>query len=197
VFVLSEQGSSESVTTSHRGQIQFQGADRFLVLDQGQRNEVNKDSGEKVLARFEQYRVLVDSQTVRTDDELPPKALNSLDLLNKPTASNLAELTWRLGLFFGAFNLMLLGVGMSATDPRRASNWNLLFALLTFVVYYNLINLSQSWVANKGVSMWEALAGLHGGALALALALIWWRDNANRLCLQRSRPSPSGSVTPA
>ena len=31
-------------------------------------------------------------------------------------------------------NMLLLGIGLSATNPRRASNWNLLFALLGFVV---------------------------------------------------------------
>ena len=72
----------------------------------------------------------------------------------------------------------MLGIGLSATNPRRASNWNLLFALLTFVVYFNLINLSQAWVANGRVSMGAALLGLHGGVFGLALLLLWWRDHA-------------------
>jgi lipopolysaccharide export system permease protein len=78
----------------------------------------------------------------------------------------------------GAANLLLLGIGLAATNPRRASNWNLLFALLSFLVYYNLVNLTQSWVAGGRVSMGVALLALHGGAFALALALLWWRDHA-------------------
>ena len=38
--------------------------------------------------------------------------------------------------------LVLLGIGLSASNPRRASNWNLLVALLSFIIYYNLINRS-------------------------------------------------------
>ena len=53
----------------------------------------------------------------------------------------------------GGSNLLLLGIGLAATNPRRASNWGLLFALLTFVIFYNLINLSQAWVASGRVSM--------------------------------------------
>ena len=45
-------------------------------------------------------------------------------------------------------NMLLVGVGMSASNPRHASNWNLLFALLGFFAYYNFINLSQAWVGS-------------------------------------------------
>ena len=81
-------------------------------------------------------------------------------------------------MLLAAANLLLLGIGLAATNPRRASNWNLLFALLGFVVYYNLVNLSQAWVASGRFGMALALLGLHGGVFALALALLWWRDHA-------------------
>ena len=71
-----------------------------------------------------------------------------------------------------------MGIGLAATNPRRASNWNLLFALLAFVVYFNLINLTQAWVASSRVGLGAALAGLHGGAFAVSMLLMWWRDHA-------------------
>jgi lipopolysaccharide export system permease protein len=43
-------------------------------------------------------------------------------------------------------------------------------------VYFNLINLSQAWVGGGRFGLGAALFGLHGGAFALALALIWGRD---------------------
>lgn len=98
------------------------------------------------------------------------------DLLRDPTLRHQGELAWRIGLALGAANLLLLGIGLSATTPRRASNWNLLFALLGFVVYYNLIGLSQAWVAAGRLGIGAALLGLHGAAAALALGLLAWRD---------------------
>ena len=53
--------------------------------------------------------------------------------------------------------MLLLGIGMSASNPRHASNWNLLFALLGFVVYYNFINLTQAWVSTGRVGLGAAL----------------------------------------
>ena len=92
-------------------------------------------------------------------------------------------------MLLAAFNLLLLGIGLSAANPRRASNWNLLFALLSFVVYFNLVNLSQSWVASGRLGAAAALVVLHGSIFGLALALLWWRDHAAvlRLALPRRR----------
>jgi lipopolysaccharide export system permease protein len=70
-----------------------------------------------------------------------------------------------------------LAIGLGHVNPRRPNNWNLVFALLAFVVYFNLVNLSQIWISSGRLSMATALVALHGGGFLLALALLWWRDN--------------------
>jgi lipopolysaccharide export system permease protein len=188
VFILSTQGPTEAVTSARSGRIEVEGDDRFLILHDGQRNEQNAETGEKGLSRFESYRVLAGERILSTAANLPPKAKATLDLLRTPTPPNQGELVWRLGLLLGGANLVLLGIGLSASNPRHASNWNLLFALLSFVVYYNVINLSQAWVAGGKVGMGTALAASHGGAFALALAILWWREHTNsRLGAPRPR----------
>ena len=84
------------------------------------------------------------------------------------------------GLVLAAANMMVLGIGMSASNPRHASNWNLLFALLGFFAYYNFINLSQAWVGTGRVGLGTVLVLGHGGAFVFALALLWWRENGMR-----------------
>jgi lipopolysaccharide export system permease protein len=193
VFILSTLPGSESVTSARSGHIDLEGEDRFLVLERGQRNEQNLRSGDKTLSRFETYRVLAGDRVSATVEDLPPKARPSLELLRLPTARNQGELVWRVGLVLGGANLVLLGIGLSASNPRRASNWNLLFALLSFVVYYNLINLSQAWVAGAKVGMGTALVVTHGLAFLIALGLLWWRENGNaRLLWHRAA---TGSTT--
>ena len=179
VFILSSLPESESVTTAHSGRIEMAGDDRFLMLTRGQRNEENLKTGEKTLARFESYRVQAGERVLSSMDNLPPKARTSLDLLFDPTPRHQGELVWRLGLLLGGANMVLLGIGLSASNPRRASNWNLLFALLSFVVYYNIINLSQAWVAGAKVGMGSALMAAHGGAFLIAMGLLWWREHRN------------------
>jgi lipopolysaccharide export system permease protein len=180
VFILSQHGQSEAVTTAAGGQIVWDDGDRYLVLEQGQRADSNPGSTSSTLARFERYRVLADRQVARSLDELPPKATDTWTLWQSDLPRHRGELTWRMGMVLGAANLALLGLGLAATNPRRPNSWGLLMALLTFVVYYNLINLSQSWVARGKMDVGVALVGLHGPALLLGLALMGCRDEAIR-----------------
>ena len=178
VFIVAEQGDNESVTSARSGRIEVQADGRFVVLERGQRNEQNRRTGEKTISRFDTYHVLAGDRALPTEPEAQPKALKTIELLRRPTRANQGELAWRLGIALGAVNLLLLAVGLAATNPRRAGNWNLLFALLAFVVYFNLVNLSQAWVASGKAGLGAVLVVEHGGMLALALALLWWRDHA-------------------
>jgi lipopolysaccharide export system permease protein len=177
VFVLTNGDKDESLTSARSAHMENVGGDRFLVLDSGQRNQVERASGERSLANFDQYQVLIGEQQVQRASNRSPKTLRTAELMRNPTARNQGELIWRLGLLFGAVNLVLLAIGLAAINPRRANNWNLMFALLGFVIYYNLINLSQAWLASGRMGLAQAMALVHGGALALALGLIWWRDH--------------------
>ena len=183
VFVLAQQEHGQSLTSAHTGQMETVGDERWLVLEQGQRNDSDHASGDRTLARFTRYRVLVQEQVARQAQQRPPRALPTLQLLREPTPRNQGELAWRLGMLLATANLLLLGVGLAATNPRRPNNWSLLLALLAFVVYFNLVNLTQAWVGSERIGLGAALAGLHGGCLVLALLLLGWREHAATLRL--------------
>ena len=185
VFILTQTVRGESITSARAGHLSREGNDTFLVLDRGQRNDVDQRSGERLLSSFDSYRILVGERASASAANLPPKATPTLALIRQPTARGQGELCWRVGVMLAAPNLVLLGIGLSATNPRRASNWNLLFALLAFVVYLNLLNLSQAWVASGRVGLAAALVGLHGSAFSLAMVLLWWRDHASVISFRR------------
>jgi lipopolysaccharide export system permease protein len=178
VFVLTRQPPIESVVSARSGALLTEGGDRVLQLDQGQRNEVDAASGVRTLASFVRYRVVVDEAAARSASEARAADAAHADADPRPAAPPPGRAGLALGLLLAAANLLLLGVGLAATQPRRATNWNLLLALLSFVVYFNLINLSQAWIASGKAGMGASMVALHGGMLALALALIWWRDHA-------------------
>lgn len=183
VFILTRQGPEESVISARSGRLEREGDARFLVLESGQRNQADARTGEHVLSRFDHYRVVADEERLKRAEAQPVKATGSLELLRKPTPAGQGELVWRVGMTLAAGNLLLLGVALSATNPRRPGNWNLIFALLAFIVYFNLILLTQNWVASGRMGMAAALAGLHGAVFCLAISLLWWRDHATTLPL--------------
>lgn len=194
VFIVSNLERSESVISAHKGRQERQGDVRELVLEQGQSNVVDFRDGERTQYRFETYRMRLAEQAVRGVQGRPPRTLRTVQLLRQRSPAHDAELVWRLGMALGAGNLLLLGIGLAAANPRRATNWNLLLALLAFLVYYNLINASQAWVASGKMKPVPALLGLHGAGLLLALALLWWRDHAS---VFRGWPGRSAPATPA
>ena len=177
VFVLTRKPPIESVVSARSGRLESLGDDRVLQLDDGQRNEVDALSGAHTLASFQNYRVVVGETAARSAQDSPPKTLATLDLMRRATPRHQAELAWRFGMLIAAANLLLLGIGLAATQPRRASNWNLLLALLTFVAYFNLVNLSQAWIAAGRYSPAPLMGLIHGGAFLLGIALIAWRDH--------------------
>lgn len=177
VLIVASKEGVEAVTTARSGRVEVDAGGRELVLARGQRNELNARSGEKLLARFETYRAAAGDRMLDAAGGLPAKARTTAELLGEPTPAHQGELLWRVGLVLAATNMLLLGIGMSAANPRHASNWNLLFALLGFFAYYNLINLSKAWVTSGRLGFGTALLAVHGVAFVLSLALLWWREH--------------------
>lgn len=188
VFVLASNGDHESITSASSGRIDSTGEAQVLVLERGQRTDLDRATGDRARASFEDYRVRIDERAARLAKQVQPRAMATVDLLGDPSLPHQGELAWRIGLALGAANLLLLGIGLSATSPRRASNWNLLFGLLAFVVYYNLIGLSGAWVSSGRLDMGAALLVLHGTALVLALLVLIWREQGGlrRLRLRKA-----------
>ena len=197
VFIMNNTEHLESVTTSARGALQYKNNQRVLVLEHGQRNDVDLRNGDKSVARFQQYQVVVDDEVMRADGKRAPKTRPTLDLLVDRSPQNDGELAWRFGMILGCVNLVLLGIGISATNPRRASNWNLLFALLAFIVYFNLINLTQTWVVGNKMKLGPAMLALHGGAFVVTMMLLLWREQGARLGAPRSGVLPAPPENPA
>ncbi len=73
---------------------------------------------------------------------------------------------------------------------------SLVFSLFAFVVYYNLLNLGQSWVVGQKITLGTYLFALHGGVLALGLLVLrirhiqWsWRSLLPERASRRGAPA--------
>jgi lipopolysaccharide export system permease protein len=187
IFALSSKNDNDTVVSARGGRIDVEGDERFLVLESGQRSDVDARTGETTVAGFETYRALVDIKALRRAQEQPPKTMDTIDLVREQTLRNQGELVWRFGLMAAAVNLSLLAIGLAHVNTRRPSNLNLVVALVGSLAYFNSINLTQNWVANGRFGMAECFVALHGGVLLMALALLWWRDHGAVLHFRRAR----------
>ena len=112
----------------------------------------------------------------------------------EPTPLHMGELAWRLGLPLAALNLVVIALTVSSVNPRAGRSGNLVFALFAFVVYFNLLNLGQSWVSNSRASFGGLLAGLHGGVMLIGV--LWLAKQHNNWSLRpAARPSQPAAGT--
>ena len=178
IFISAVSGGKESVTTARSGRVESREGKQFLLLNSGQRAETDIQTGQTKVSEFEEYGNVIQSSRVNPFEGGPSKGKTSFDLLITPTPNNLGELAWRLGLAFAAFNFVILGIAISSGNARASRNGSFVFALLAFALYYNLINLSQSWIASGNYSFVGLLLALHGGAFLLGVLWLAKRHNS-------------------
>jgi lipopolysaccharide export system permease protein len=143
---------------------------RFLLLSNGQRLENTLEGRRPAISEFETWarRSAAGGLAHRTTPR--PRPVH-LALLRDPHAREpgRAGVAPRHGA--GGVNFVLLAVTVSSVNPRVGRSGNLVFALFAFVVYYNLLNLGQSWISG-GRTAWALHAGLlHGGTFLVGVAL--------------------------
>jgi lipopolysaccharide export system permease protein len=188
VFISATERGKEAMTSARSGSIETIREERFLVLRNGQRLESTVGQPDLKISRFDEYGTQVSGDKLGAQDEAPTKALPTLTLLEQPTRANLGELTWRVSLVLAAFNFVVIGLAVSGANPRAGRSGNLVFALFAFIVYYNLVNVGQSWIANGRTTPGAFIVLLHGGVLVLGLLWLGKRHNNWRLLPARTRP---------
>ena len=185
VFVNSLQHRRTGVMMSERGFTEYApNGDRFLVLLSGRRYEGTPGEADFRVMEFERYATRI--QTKEGDEpEATSKSTSTLGLIESPTRQNLGELLWRIGMPVSALILALLAIPMSFVNPRAGRSVNLLFALLTYMVYSNLLSVSQARVAQGKLAFSTGWWLVHAVMLAVLLFLFARRMSLLRLPWRR------------
>jgi lipopolysaccharide export system permease protein len=185
VFVSSVQHAKSGVSMSRTGRAETaDNGDRFIVLEQGRRYEGAPGDEQYRVTEFERYAARIETRENR-EPTLTHKNLPTPALLANPTPVNMGELLWRIGVPLSALVLVLLAIPMSFVNPRAGRSANLLFALFTFIVYSNLLSVSQARVAQGrldfGVGWWM----VHAAMVLLLVVMFAQRMQLIRLRLGR------------
>src|SRR6267143_826428 len=185
VFVASVQQARMGVSMSRTGHTEVApNRDRFIVLEQGRRYEGSPGDDEYRVTEFDRYAARIETKE-SSEPEMTPRNRSTWTLLANPTSQNLGELVWRVGVPLSALVLVLLAIPMSFVNPRAGRSANLLFALFTYIVYSNLLSVSQARVSQGrldfGVGWWL----VHAGMVLLLLFMFAQRMRLIRLRVGR------------
>jgi lipopolysaccharide export system permease protein len=185
VFVSSVQQNKGGVSMSRSGFTEIaDNGDRFIVLENGRRYEGAPGQPEYRITEFERYAARIETQE-SAEPVLTQKQLPTWALIMNPTNQNRGELVWRFGIPISALVLVLLAIPISFVNPRAGRSANLLFALFTYIVYSNLISVSQARVAQGRLEFGLGWWLVHAGMVLLLVFMFAQRMQLIRLRLGR------------
>ena len=199
IFIASTENSKNAVTTAQSGLVQNTDGQQMLILQNGQRLENTVGKSELKISDFEEYGTNMNKNGDLGPDAVEVRAISTRNLLKSSNKSHQGELSWRVGLVLGAINFVVMALALASVNPRAGRSSNLIFVLLTFVVYSNLLSMGQSWVSSGRVGLGTLLLVMHGSVLMASL--VWLaKRNQNwtlRDLLPRRRPAPTPVQTKA
>jgi len=195
VFVQSEQNGKVGTMVAQQGlQETLPNGDRFLVLLNGTRYEGMTGQRDYSIIEFERYAIRIDSVPAR-QARIWVRTMATPELWRNPTPLNLAELEWRLGLPISAALLAILAIPLSYVNPRAGRSLNLILAIVLYMLYSNMISVTNTWVAqgklSPGIGMW----GIHAVILMITVLMFYRRMAlfSLRRVLASKRPPPDPS----
>ncbi|MFZ4535254.1 LPS export ABC transporter permease LptF [Propionivibrio sp.] len=174
VFVSSVQNQRLGVTMAATGHQEIaENGDRFMVLENGRRYEIEPGTPEIRILEYGRYAIRLETKEAR-GIERTPQNTPTLDLMMRDLPAYRAELLWRLSVPLSAIVLALLAIPLSFVNPRAGRSANMLLALFTYLMYNNLLTISQAWVASGKISFVAGLLAVHLFMLCL-LPLLFYR----------------------
>ena len=193
IFAAESKNGRLSVAVASTGFIEnIEGGGKSIVLNNGRRYEGLPTQPDFRILEFVEY-----STNIRNKEAIDPaprdrektvkELINdaNLDASNPQAAnSNSAELLWRVGLPLMALGLVLIAIPLAYVNPRLGNYTAMFYAILVYLIYSNLLNLTQNFVSQKKIGVFIGVWPIHLLALIIAFVLIrnrinpslkWWR----------------------
>ncbi len=171
IFVQSMQNGRLGVIVAQKGYIETApNGDRFIVLLNGRRYEGTPGRLDYRMVDFDRYEIRIEPKEAKRATP-SSKATPSFDLFESGKPEQVAELHWRLALPLAVLIMGLLAVPLAFVNPRSGRSWNLIFAVLIYVLYNNLLSIFQAWTAQQKIPGWVGLWPVHLAMLLIVAAL--------------------------
>jgi lipopolysaccharide export system permease protein len=175
VFVHSAQNQRQGVMVASRGYLETgANGDRYLVMVNGRRYEGTPGQADYRVVSFGRYAVRIEQNEAKNFFPTQ-RSLTTPELIADPSPVNLGELAVRIGLPISTVVLALLAIPMSAVNPRTGRSFNLIAAVLVFMIYSNLVSLSQTWISRGRLPPLVGLGGVHVAMVLILVLLFAWR----------------------
>ena len=184
VFVSNRSQGRDGVIVAKQGVLEVRdNGDRFLVLESGRRYEGVPGEAEYRMTEFDRYLLRIDSRPDEPLSEMATRAKTTGRLFEENTPYARAEFMARISMPIVAILLALLAIPLAYFNPRVGRSFNLILAVLAFLLYNNALSVSKAWVQQGRLSFGVGVWLMHAVVLLLVSLLF-----ARRVYLQRWFP---------
>ncbi len=172
---IRERGTTSVVTAREGSQKMGVGGQRELELRDGYRYVGEPGRLDYDLVAFGSFSTRVQPpEFIYRSDERKLKRTSALMASEDP--ADRAELHWRLAVPISVFLLALMAVPMSHLAPRQGRYAKLVYGIVLYLVYSNLLGVGQTWIAKSMVPPQVGLWWAHAIAAGFGLWLISRRE---------------------
>lgn len=161
IFLFKNEFDSSTITKSESGKIISIDSNPWVLFDSGNTIKT-KDNGEKLsITEFRSSGTQLENNSKVEIRDIESNRKSTYELITIPTPKNLSELSWRIGLVIASFNFALAGILFPTNNQRLGKSGNFILALLTFILYMNLIILGQRYIQTNKFGFIEYNMALH------------------------------------
>jgi len=172
VFIQSQKNGDLQVITASSGELVYfarPGFHQLVLKDTHVFKRV--DQGPDVFAELGSFALWIPAGEPEPVG-YKTKSSDMFELAQSTDPKDMAEFQWRLSTACSALLLALLAIPLSRSRPRQGRYARIMGALVIYAVYFNLLDVSRTWVEQgTAVSIWWAPGLL--AALVLVLYLPW------------------------
>jgi lipopolysaccharide export system permease protein len=176
IFIQSVQHQKLGVIVARQGHREtMSNHDDFLIMEQGRRYETTPETAEFSSTTFEKYAVRLEAKETKEVPVTPIQAISSDKLLSQRSPANNAEIQGRISTPISALILVFLAIPLSFVDPRSGRSGNIAMAILIYIIYNNLISITQAWLVQGKLNPMVGLWPVHLLFLSLTIYLFYRR----------------------
>lgn len=131
----------------------------YLVLRDGYRYVGNPGTANYTVTSFLEYgrQIKYAAGTIpRNEDARPSK-----ELWNSKLPADIAELQWRCAMPIAVILLSLIAIPLAKVQPRQGRYAKFLPAVLTYMIYYNVLTIVKRSIANGAISSMPGIWVVH------------------------------------
>lgn len=153
IFVQTKHNNKLGVVIASNGHREISNkGDNYIILQKGRRYEGVPNTKEFSTTEFDQYGILTAQKPVEPFIEtVDSKKLS--DVIKSKTLADRLELQWRIASPISCILLVFLAIPLSFTNPRAGRSLNIIFAVLIFIIYNNLLAIMNTLISLKKVSV--------------------------------------------